>query len=48
MIDELAGLVRNGKLKLLLEGHKLSDFEFALKRHLEAHRNRKVILELMH
>jgi trans-2-enoyl-CoA reductase len=47
-IEELSDLVRQGKLKLLLEGHKLSDFEFALKRNGEAHRHRKVILELMH
>lgn len=46
--DEIADLVRKGKLKLFLEGHKLSDFEFALDRNYEAHRSRKVILELMH
>jgi hypothetical protein len=48
MFEEIADLVRKGKLKLFLEGHKLTDFEFALKRHFEAYRNRKVILELMH
>lgn len=48
VIEELSELVRSGKLKVLLEGHKLSDFEFALKRNSEAHRHRKVILELMH
>jgi len=48
MYDELADMVRKGKIKLYLEAHKLSDFEFALKRHLEVYRDRKVILELMH
>jgi len=45
MINELAELVRNRKLKLYLEAFRLSDFEHALKKSNEPFRNRKVVLE---
>jgi len=48
MISDLSTMVREKKLRLYLEAHRLSDFENALKKSGESFRNRKVVLELTH
>jgi len=48
MLENLSKMIKDGKLKLYMEGHKFSDFDFAMNRHQEAFRDRKVVLELMH
>eukprot|EP01111_Echinosteliopsis_oligospora_P014928 TRINITY_DN5748_c0_g1_i1.p1 TRINITY_DN5748_c0_g1~~TRINITY_DN5748_c0_g1_i1.p1 ORF type:complete len:367 (-),score=125.73 TRINITY_DN5748_c0_g1_i1:66-1166(-) len=48
MIEKLSNFVKDGKLKLFMEGHKFSQFNFAMERHMEPYRDRKVVLELMH
>jgi len=48
MIDKIADTILQKKLRLYIEGHKLSEFDLALKRYYEPYRGRKIVLELGH